>query len=165
MAVELTPYGTYGTERPKMSPTLIRLFARLNVGFYRLVGHRMQVQGASQLLLTTVGAKTGKVRQSPIGWFPDGDHSWLIVASAAGSAKHPAWYLNMARNPDKVWIEIGKRRLHVRPESLRGDERKDAWRCIVARAPGYGAYRQKTDREIPIVRLTTVDETTRPVPS
>ena len=158
MAVELTPNGTYGVERPKMSPALTRLFARLNVGFYRLVGHRMHVQGAGQLLLTTVGAKSGSTRRSPLGWFPDGEDAWLIVASAAGSAKHPAWYFNMAKNPDKVWIEIGKRTLHVRPESLKGAEREEAWQRIVAQAPGYAAYRTKTDREIPIVRLTLLRE-------
>jgi deazaflavin-dependent oxidoreductase (nitroreductase family) len=125
----------------------------------------MHVQGAGQLLLTTMGAKSGQERRSPLGWFADGEDAWLIVASAAGSAKHPAWYLNMAKNPDKVWIDVGKRRLHVRPESLKGAEREEAWRRIVAQAPGYGAYRQKTDRVIPIVRLTAVGETTRSGPS
>jgi deazaflavin-dependent oxidoreductase (nitroreductase family) len=161
MAVELTPNGTYGAERPKMPRALTWLFVRLNVGFYRLFGNRMHVQGAGQLLLTTMGAKSGQGRRSPLGWFADGEDAWLIVASAAGSAKHPAWYLNMAKNPDKVWIDVGKRRLHVRPESLKGAEREEAWRRIVAQAPGYGAYRQKTDRVIPIVRLTAVGETTR----
>ena len=158
MAVELTPNGTYGPERPSMPRSLMRVFAQINVGFYRLFGHRMRVQGAPQLLLTTVGAKTGKVRRSPLGWFPDGESAWLVTATAAGSARHPAWYLNMARNPDKVWIEVGQRTLHVRPESLKGAERDAAWQRIVAQAPGYGAYQRKTDRVIPIVRLTQAEE-------
>jgi deazaflavin-dependent oxidoreductase (nitroreductase family) len=165
MAVELTPNGTYGVKRPNMPRALTQLFAKLNVGFYRLVGHRMRVQGAGQLLLATVGSKSGKTRRSPLGWFADGENAWLIVASAAGSAKHPAWYFNMARNPDKVWIDLGKRTLHVRPQSLKGAEREDAWQRIIAQAPGYAAYRTRTDREIPIVRLTLVDETTRPDPA
>ncbi|MBI3971316.1 MAG: nitroreductase family deazaflavin-dependent oxidoreductase [Chloroflexi bacterium] len=65
--------------------------------------------GAPLLLLTTVGAKTGKTRRTVLGWFPDGDKSWLVVASYAGAARHPAWYFNLAKNPDKVWIEVGKR--------------------------------------------------------
>jgi len=52
-----------------------------------------------------------------------------------------------------VWIEVGKRTLHVQPEALTGGERAQAWQRIVARAPGYGAYQEKTDREIPVVRL------------
>jgi deazaflavin-dependent oxidoreductase (nitroreductase family) len=59
----------------------------------------------------------------------------------------------MARNPDKVWIEMGKRKLKVEPESLKGDERAEAWRRIVSLAPGYAAYQEKTDRQIPVVRL------------
>jgi deazaflavin-dependent oxidoreductase (nitroreductase family) len=125
----------------------------LNVGIFRLFGNRMRIQGLPLLLLTTVGARTGKQRQTTLTWFEDGEDARLIVASAAGSAKHPGWYFNLARNPDKVWIEVGKRRIKVRPESLKGAERAEAWRRIVALAPGYGGYEEKTDREIPIVRL------------
>ena len=130
MTVELTPRGTRGWESPR-----------------------------PLLLLNTLGAQSGKVRQTVLCWFPDGDHSdtsWLVVASAAGAAKHPAWYVNLARHPDHVSIEIGGRQLTVEPESLRGAERAEAWRQVVALAPGYAAYETKTDREIPIVRLRTV---------
>jgi deazaflavin-dependent oxidoreductase (nitroreductase family) len=140
-----------------MPHPLTRIFAQVNVGFYRLFGHRMRVQGAQQLLLSTVGAKSGKLRKTPLGWFPNGDNAWLVAATAAGSARHPAWYFNLARNPDKVWIEVGKRTLRVRPASLKGAGRVAAWQRIVAQAPGYGAYQQKTDREIPIVRLTLAE--------
>ena len=109
------------------------------------------------LLLTTLGAKSGKVRKTILASFPDGDNSWLVVASNAGSAKHPAWYVNLARNPDRVSIEIGRRQFKVEPQSLRGTERAEAWRRrIGALAPGYTAYQEKTDREIPIVRLRGV---------
>jgi deazaflavin-dependent oxidoreductase (nitroreductase family) len=113
----------------------------------------MRVQGRPLLLLTTVGAKSGRLRRTLLGRFPNRDDIWLVVASGAGSAKHPAWYVNMARNPDKVWIEIGKRTLMVAPESLQGAERAEAWQRIVSLAPGYGAYQEQTDREIPVVRL------------
>jgi deazaflavin-dependent oxidoreductase (nitroreductase family) len=125
----------------------------LSVVAYRLLGDRMRVQGRPLLLLHTTGAKSGQPRKTLVGWFPDGDDAWLVVASAAGSARHPAWYVNMVRNPDKVWIEIGKRKLKVEPESLKGDERAEAWHRIVSLAPGYAAYQEKTDRELPVVRL------------
>ena len=78
---------------------------------------------------------------------------FVRVASYGGTAQHPAWYVNMAKNPDQVWITVGGRKIHVRPESLKGAERAEAWSRIVAKAPGYAGYATKTDREIPVVRL------------
>jgi len=60
----------------------------------------------------------------------------------------------MAKHPDDIWLEVGKRRFKVRAESLEGPERAEALARIAAIAPRYGTYRHKTDREIPIVRLT-----------
>jgi len=60
----------------------------------------------------------------------------------------------MAKNPDQIWVEVGRRQLHVRGESLRGDARAEALRRIAAIAPRYAEYQKKTDREIPLVRLT-----------
>ena len=59
----------------------------------------------------------------------------------------------MAKNPDKVWVTIDGRKIHVQPESLKGAEREEAWRRVVAKSKGYGNYTAKTDREIPVVRL------------
>jgi deazaflavin-dependent oxidoreductase (nitroreductase family) len=134
---------------------------RMQVRLDRRFGNRMQVQGRPLLLLTTVGAKTGRVRQTVLCWFPDSNasdrvQSWRVVASGAGSAKHPAWFVNLARNPDRVSIEISGRQIKVEPESLRGAERTEAWRQVVALAPGYAAYEQRTDREIPVIRLRAV---------
>jgi deazaflavin-dependent oxidoreductase (nitroreductase family) len=140
--------------------------SRMQVRLYHRMGDRMHVQGQPVLLLSTVGAKTGKLRQAVLCWFPDSDasdgdasdsdNSWLVVASGAGSAKHPARFVNMARHPDQVSIEIGGRRIKVEPESLRGEERAATWRKVVALAPGYASYEKRTDREIPIIRLRTV---------
>jgi deazaflavin-dependent oxidoreductase (nitroreductase family) len=164
MTVELTPHGTRGSAFPRPLRPLLGALSGVQVRLFHRFGTRMRVQGRPLLLLTTLGAKTGKVRQTVLCWFPDGDHadtsegdtSWLVVASAAGAARHPAWYVNLARHPDHVSIEIGGRQLTVEPESLRGAERAEAWRQVVALAPGYAAYETKTDREIPIVRLRAV---------
>jgi deazaflavin-dependent oxidoreductase (nitroreductase family) len=110
--------------------------------------------GARTLLLTMVGAKTGRMRKQPVAYFPDGEDSWLVVASAAGAARHPAYYINMAKNPERIWIQVGRRKLRVKAESLRGASHEEAWRRIVAQSPGFQAYQDKTDRLIPIVRLT-----------
>ena len=140
-----------------MAPWALAIFHFLNIGMFRLLGRRMRVQGRPLLLLTTTGAKTGRIRQSTLGWFPDAEgpsEAWLIVASAAGAAAHPSWYVNLARRPEGAAIEVDGRRIAVNAESLHGAVRERAWARIVALAPGYGKYEQQTDREIPVVRLT-----------
>jgi deazaflavin-dependent oxidoreductase (nitroreductase family) len=157
MPVRLTPKGTRGTGFPKMAPWLTAIFNFMNIGIFRLFGRRMRVQGRPLLLLTTTGAKTGRVRATTLGWFPDeegGGESRLIVASNAGAAMHPAWYVNLARRPDGAAIEVDGHRFAVNADSLDGPERDRAWKRIVALAPGYGKYERDTDREIPVVRLT-----------
>jgi len=114
----------------------------------------IKLRGGRILTLTTTGAKSGNEHSVPLGWFPDGDNAWLIVASAGGAAKHPAWYFNLARNPDKVWIEVDNRKLQVQAESLKDAAYDKAWNQIVAEAPNYGPYKEKTDRHIPVIRLT-----------
>lgn len=59
----------------------------------------------------------------------------------------------MAKHPDDIWLEVGKERLKVRGQTLEGQERTDALARIASISPRYGTYQQKTDREIPIVRL------------
>ena len=150
-------------EQDRMGPLLNQvdlIVSDLNTSaaFYRLLGGRgMRVLGAPTLLLTTVGARTGRTRTKPVAYFPNGDDKWLIVASAAGAARHPAYYLNMAKNPDRIWVEVGRRKLRVKAESLSGASHEEAWRRIVSQSPGFQAYQDKTDRLIPIVRLTTAE--------
>lgn len=154
MTVEITPSGTYGTQFPRLARPLKRAALALNVLFFRALGNRVRLQGRPLLLLTTVGARSGQRRQTPLCWFPDSEGTWLIVASVGGAPTHPAWLLNLARNPDQVWIEVGGRRLRVEPESLKGEEREAAWQRVISMASGYYAYQQKTDRIIPLIRLT-----------
>jgi deazaflavin-dependent oxidoreductase (nitroreductase family) len=89
-----------------------------------------------------------------VGGFPGTDGSWLIVASAAGAARNPAWYHNIAAHTDQVKIELGGRAIPVTAEQLHGAEREEAWRQITAAASRFAAYQRKTDRELPIIRLT-----------
>lgn len=105
------------------------------------------------LALTTVGAKSGQRRETPVGWFDGGDGTWLVVASANGAAKNPAWYHNIAAHPDDVTIEIGDRKVTVTATQLHGEEREAALRSIVENSPRFGGYNDKTDREIPVIRL------------
>jgi deazaflavin-dependent oxidoreductase (nitroreductase family) len=152
MAVQITPEGTRG--RPFPRGPLARAFLGLNTGIYRLLRGR----GMSRMiLLTTVGARSGQERTVPLAYFPDGRDAWLIIASAGGDARHPAWYRNLAAHPDRAWIEVGGRRVPVRAESLRGAEREERWMRITARASNFAGYQRSTDREIPVVRLTPAE--------
>ena len=115
---------------------------------------RAKFLGFNALVLTTVGRKTGIERTTPVGWFPGPDGSWLIVASAAGAKGNPAWYYNLAAHPDQVQIEIDGRKVPVTAEQLHGAEREQAWQQIITAAPRFAQYQVKTDRELPIIRLT-----------
>ena len=115
--------------------------------FFRLRGH-------TTVELTTVGAKSGNEHTVQLLGFPDEADAWLVVASYAGAAKHPAWYFNMARNPDKIWLQVGGRKRHVAAENLQSDEYDAVWQRLLTRYAGYASYQEKTDRKIPIVRLT-----------
>jgi len=112
-----------------------------------------RMMGFNALMLTTFGAKSGAQRTNPVGWFPGKDDSWLIVASANGSAHNPAWYHNIAAHPDKVRIEVNSQVIPVSAEQLHGAERDQAWQQITASAPRFAGYQTKTDRELPVIRL------------
>lgn len=73
---------------------------------------------------------------------------------ARGAPTHPDWFYNIAKNPDKVWLQVGNRKLKVAVESLQGADRDQALAKVAAVAPRYGAYQKKTDREIPVLRCT-----------
>jgi deazaflavin-dependent oxidoreductase (nitroreductase family) len=106
------------------------------------------------LLLTTTGRKSGLDRTTPLGWVSDGNGAWLIAASANGAAGLPAWYHNLAAAPDKARIEIRGTTTLVSAEQLHGTEREGAWQTLTAAIPRFGRYAEKTDREIPVIRLT-----------
>ncbi|PRC59029.1 nitroreductase family deazaflavin-dependent oxidoreductase, partial [Mycobacterium sp. ITM-2017-0098] len=77
---------------------------------------------------------------------------WLIVASAAGAKKNPAWYYNLAAHPDQVRIELDGQTHDVVAEQLHGVERDEAWQTIGS-SKRFAQYQAKTDRELPIIRL------------
>ena len=148
MSVEVTPQGSRGAKMPRAAVAMMGLMPRL----YRVLSGRGM---GPTLVLTTVGAKSGEKRDAHLTAFPEGD-GWLVVASKGGSSTHPAWYLNMAGHPDEIWVQVGNRRTRVTAESLKGEARAKAWRRIVSEFSNYAQYEKKTDREIPVVRLTPV---------
>lgn len=107
------------------------------------------------LLLHTVGAKTGKARTSTLSYARDGA-DYLIVASMGGAPRSPAWYHNLKANPD-VEINVGPKRLRATAQPVLPDNPDYArlWRIVNANnADRYNAYQRKTTRPIPVVTLT-----------
>jgi deazaflavin-dependent oxidoreductase (nitroreductase family) len=98
-----TPAGTRGARQPRAG-LMLRWVNKMAARRIRRTGKMMGL-GFNALILTTVGAKSGAQRTNPVGWFPGNDGSWLIVASAAGAARNPAWYHNIAAHPGQVKIE------------------------------------------------------------
>jgi deazaflavin-dependent oxidoreductase (nitroreductase family) len=146
-----THAGTRGARVPRSSGPVSRWMGQWMSRQHRRKGYRFL--GMDLLFLTTTGKHSGKRRETPLAWFPDGDDAWLIVASASGSASNPAWYYNIAAHPDQVWIELPDRRLRVTPEQLEGARRAECWKRIVQAQPRYASYQEKTDRLLPVIRL------------
>jgi deazaflavin-dependent oxidoreductase (nitroreductase family) len=110
-------------------------------------------EGAPMIILHTLGARSGQQRETPLRYFPRDDGTLLVIASAAGAPKHPAWYHNLRAHP---WfdVEVGTETFPVEAREVTGDERDTLWGEVVAEAPGFGEYQEKTGRTIPVVRLT-----------
>jgi deazaflavin-dependent oxidoreductase (nitroreductase family) len=151
MAFEKTKSGTRGSRMGSFGGPVARWLNKQMIRRYRRKAG--PGTGMDSLVLTTVGAKTGQRRETLLGSFPDGDGAWLIVASAGGAAKNPAWYHNLAAHPDQAEIETGGRKVPVTAVQLTGAEREAAWQRITAAQPRYVGYETKTDRVIPVIRL------------
>jgi len=168
MPIVVPPRGTRGREWRKVPRPVSRFMLGLMHLTFAAFGARMRVQGLPVIELETIGAKSGATRDSMVVSLPDSTiheavggeskGSWLVVAAAAGSARHPSWFLNLARHPDQVWVSAGGRRIKVRPETLDGAEWEEAWRTVALKAPGIGRYREITDRVIPLVRLRAEED-------
>jgi len=154
MSFQKTPSGTRGGKGIPSNP-VTRFISKTMTNWHRRSGDKFQ--GMELLYLTTVGAKSGEKRQSTVTRFADGDDAWLIVASAGGAVKNPAWYHNIAAHPDQVWVEFGGKQQRVTPSQLAGEAREQAWQRITQAQPRYAGYEKKTDREIPVIRLARAE--------
>ncbi len=116
--------------------------------------------GIQTLLLETRGARTGKVRHAILGYLQDGPDAWLVIASLVGAARQPGWLHNLAKNPRATVEFFGGHRVDVEASTLTGVDLEAAWKRLAEEAPEYVKYLQKTDREIPVLRLARVGPST-----
>jgi deazaflavin-dependent oxidoreductase (nitroreductase family) len=109
------------------------------------------MRGKPVVVLTTVGAKSGKVRKIPLMRVEhDGDYA--VVASLGGAPKHPVWFHNIVANP-QVELQDGPAKHDYVAREVTGDEKALWWERSVAAWPDYAEYQKKTDREIPVFVL------------
>lgn len=120
-------------------------------------GGRLKVAlGQPILLLHTRGAKSGQLRRTPLLYTPHGE-GFVVVASKAGAAHHPAWYHNLRAHPDAVTVELGGKNIAVRPRGVDEPERSELWQRVNDNYNGYDAYEQRAGgRVIPVVLLEPI---------
>jgi deazaflavin-dependent oxidoreductase (nitroreductase family) len=114
-------------------------------------------EGASMLLLHTVGARTGLPRVNPLVYLPDDDlpddDRYVVFATKGGAPTNPHWYHNLLAHPD-VEIEVGTETIPVRAVEITSDQVREAlFARQVERRPGFADYPKKSNRRIPVIAL------------
>ncbi|CAM3560097.1 nitroreductase family deazaflavin-dependent oxidoreductase [Isoptericola cucumis] len=113
------------------------------------------MRGMPVVILTTVGAKTGKLRKVPL-MRVEHEGAYAAVASLGGAPKHPVWYFNVLANP-RVELQDGPQVHEYVAREVTGDEKALWWERCVAAYPDYADYQTRTDRQIPVFVLERAD--------
>jgi len=112
------------------------------------------MRGMPVIVLTTVGAKSGKLRKAPL-MRVEHEGRYAAIASLGGSPKNPVWYANVVAHP-LVELQDGPRKWDMVAREVSGAERDEWWARSVAAYPDYADYEAKTDRVIPVFVLEPV---------
>ncbi|MFI6071172.1 nitroreductase family deazaflavin-dependent oxidoreductase [Actinoplanes sp. NPDC051343] len=113
------------------------------------------LRGLPVVVLTSVGAKTGKLRKTAL-MRVEHDGEYLVVASRGGAPENPVWVYNLRKNP-RVELQDGAEKHDYEARELDGDERDRWWDRAVETFPNYAEYQLKTNRLIPIFKLTRAE--------
>lgn len=117
-------------------------------------------EGATLLLLTSTGAKSGQPRLAPLAYLSI-DGMMIIVGSKAGADTNPDWVYNLRANAS-AHIEVGTEShdgiesYDVIARELPADERDAVYSKVAALAPVFAGYQEKTNRKIPLFELKRV---------
>jgi deazaflavin-dependent oxidoreductase (nitroreductase family) len=114
-----------------------------------------ELAGMSLLLLTTIDARNGRPRTTPVAYHRRGD-CYVIIASNGGAARHPNWFRNLERDAN-VTVEVGAETFPARARILDNSEREAVFAAIVAQAPAAGAFQARAGRTIPVIELEPLD--------
>lgn len=115
----------------------------------------VDIQGRPVVLMTMLGASSGKVRKVPV-MRVEHDGEYVAVASKGGAPDHPAWYANLRANPE-ITLQDGREVWDVRARELEGEERATWWDRAVEAFPQYAEYQAGTDRQIPVLILERIE--------
>lgn len=108
--------------------------------------------GATCLVLTTTGRRSGQPRQNALIYTSSGA-DYVVIASKGGAPQHPAWYLNLQAHPE-VEVQVRGDRFKARARTATGAERAALWQLATVGWPNYDVYTTRTDRVIPVVVLS-----------
>ena len=114
------------------------------------------MKGLPIIVLTSVGAKSGKLRKTPL-MRVEHDGEYAVVASKGGAPDNPTWYANLKANPH-VELQDGPVKKDYTARELSGKEREPWWERAVSAFPDYAEYQEKTDRTIPVFLLSPMEE-------
>ena len=106
------------------------------------------LQGVPVVVVTSVGARSGKLRKNPV-MRVEHNGSYALVASKGGAPEHPTWFHNLVAHP-RVDLQDGPDLREMTVRIADGEERATWWERAVAVWPAYADYQEKTDREIPV---------------
>lgn len=136
---------------PRLLPQIVwtdRLLQRLTRGRVTI----LDIAGLPNLTLTVVGRRSGLPRSTPLLCVPDGE-TWLIAGSYFGGPDMPLWVGNL-RAAGQAEVVVRGRRVPVVATELTGEDRAVAWRVMLRTWPNFAKYEERTDRVIPVFRLT-----------
>lgn len=133
-----------------VAPPLDRLLIKLSAG---KSSASKVFSGEAIYLLTSIGAKSGLERKTPLFGVKDGDNI-LFIASNWGRAGYPSWYHNLKENPE-AWISFnGKSHPYIAREA-QGEKRETKWKLVISVYDIYENYVGRTGgRVIPVMILT-----------
>jgi len=139
---------------PPVTWLYLNVFPLLDKPLLRLTRGRLSVSvGQPVLLLTTIGAKSGQERSTPLLYIEHGDDV-LLIASNGGSPRHPAWYHNLRANPQATLTFGGKSEVYVAREA-QGDERVELWKVARETYLGFERYQHRAaGRRVPVMILS-----------
>jgi deazaflavin-dependent oxidoreductase (nitroreductase family) len=107
------------------------------------------------VVITSRGAKSGNLRKNPV-MRVERDGIYVAIASKGGADDNPEWYYNFVAHPE-VDLQDGAVKKTYRVDRVEGEERADLWQLSVDTWATYGEYQKKTEREIPVFKLTPID--------
>lgn len=141
-----------GTYAPSKSA-----WARRQAELYEATNGEMggDLRGKPIIVLTSVGAKTGKLRKTPL-MRVENDGVYAVVASLGGAPKNPVWYYNLKANPH-VELQDGATKRDYEAREVTGREKVTWWERAVEAYPDYANYQAKTKRQIPVFVLEPIE--------